>query len=691
MPQNDESTAPWLAEQCRGLASGLAMIHRYKRTSTDSVLDARGMAEVQSKMEVANRRAPEEQGGCDRILFGRHGDIKPENILWFQGPPGKNGSKCILKITDFGAAEFTIQDTVPRTRGVPASPMYQPPEAYVPLTDAVIGTSYDIWGLGCIYLEFITWCFGGWKYIETFLDKRLAHDNIFYKFATGTFFSVTANDETGVPKAEIKESVHQFINELHSHPKCTEFFHDFLLLIKENMLIVEGEGGRRRMSSAGVSQKLKDMQLRVKWFGGYFNDPAPWTSRTTLGVHEGSYNYSPITTNSDVYSFQSMEEGKFSQGKWGHTANKGPGEEAEGGIMPDFTVLRELKEFREPNEVLPPAGKQDDQTKDAWIRTSWGKSTRKLVNDMCEISAGARPVIPDTVRQRVTIATGVTGSQKEELFFQANSDLDHSFRLINELNEILSIISGAKKYSDHSDSDRELSLLVTKRMLRLATKDTTTVTVKDTCGITLIDEYLQPGWERNHYIDFTLNLDLHNRDVTTHWHDGETLSLLQSRLSILLQGSLNPFDIPRIFLDPCAVFIQVKQDLAVKYQDEWYLSLAVGSWFDFMEHLLANFLFADSDGIDKASFCRVPLTLPVITVEDGIWTLSLARAVKDGCRIANLCVIGDTNTVTGAYKLLACLRLIVAWVEGTFKEWYTLVLDTWQESKASFPASGTEQ
>ncbi|KAK4104406.1 kinase-like protein [Parathielavia hyrcaniae] len=277
-------TGRWIAEQCRGLAEGLAKIHRYRRTSTDSNLELEAMAFAgpsQARRTSLLGEHQKEKQDSPRLLFCRHGDIKPENILWFPGPAGKKDYRqSILKITDFGAAEFNIQDSVPRRMGIPASRMYQPPEAYLPVTNAIIGTSYDIWGLACIYLEFLTWYLGGWPYVQEFLDRRLAPDNLFYKFNTGTFFSVKENP-TGPPSAEVKESVHQFIDELHSHPKCTEFIHDFLVLVKEDMLVVEEEMGHRRIRSKDVEQKLskmlkKDSDLPLS---GYFTAPAAWPKR----------------------------------------------------------------------------------------------------------------------------------------------------------------------------------------------------------------------------------------------------------------------------------------------------------------------------------------------------------------------------------------------------------------------------
>ncbi len=166
-PQIDETTVRWLAEQCRGLASGLAAIHQ----------------------------------------FCRHGDIKPQNILWFSRPAETQGSKGILKISDFGTAELN-QNTVAKQKMAPASLMYQPPEACT--SDTASDALGDVWSLGCIYLEFIAWFFGGWEEgVSRFLDKRLAPDNVFYRVSTGTFFLPTEDGETGVPRAEVKTSVYE--------------------------------------------------------------------------------------------------------------------------------------------------------------------------------------------------------------------------------------------------------------------------------------------------------------------------------------------------------------------------------------------------------------------------------------------------------------------------------------------------
>lgn len=167
-PATDRETVLWLSSQCKGLAEGLAKIHRYETYSGSSLLhqDSRSRTEAETNANLT-------QVGVGiptnppRLLFGRHGDIKPANVLWFSNPKDSE-DKGNLKISDFGIAEFKTQSSrwTRQRGGMPNSGSYRPPECDLP--DSIISSSYDIWALGCLYLDFITWCFGGWKYVEEF-------------------------------------------------------------------------------------------------------------------------------------------------------------------------------------------------------------------------------------------------------------------------------------------------------------------------------------------------------------------------------------------------------------------------------------------------------------------------------------------------------------------------------------------
>jgi len=68
-PAFNHETVPWVAEQCAGLAGGLLKIHQYQsfplRRSASGHLDV-----------PASRAVP-----AAKKLYGRHGDLKPANIL----------------------------------------------------------------------------------------------------------------------------------------------------------------------------------------------------------------------------------------------------------------------------------------------------------------------------------------------------------------------------------------------------------------------------------------------------------------------------------------------------------------------------------------------------------------------------------------------------------------------------------
>ncbi len=67
----------------------------------------------------------------------------------------------------------------------------------------------------------------------------------------------------------------QFIEDkLRSDPNCTRFIHDFLVLIQQEMLVVEGG---QRITADCVAERLHEMQVRAGLsLDGYFTKPVPW-------------------------------------------------------------------------------------------------------------------------------------------------------------------------------------------------------------------------------------------------------------------------------------------------------------------------------------------------------------------------------------------------------------------------------
>lgn len=180
-PWADLQTIMWVAKQCEGIANGLVKIHKYQTSN--------------SKL----------QPGFHENRYGRHGDLKPENILWFSDPDGGT-----LKISDFGLSEYSTlhrKSYKPRSR-VATSMSYRPPEC--DLKGGQIGQSYDIWTLGCLYLEFITWLLGGWDLVKNFERKRMLFDSMWCDMSTDTFFELVEcpnSRRPGVIAAMVKPAV----------------------------------------------------------------------------------------------------------------------------------------------------------------------------------------------------------------------------------------------------------------------------------------------------------------------------------------------------------------------------------------------------------------------------------------------------------------------------------------------------
>jgi serine/threonine protein kinase len=171
----------WISEQCHGIAEGLCRIHKYTFQSPED--------------------APQPTERDREALYGRHGDIKPENILWF--PSVGSSSRGTLVISDFGCGVFNSWRSRSKqpAEAAPNTPTYRPPEADI--KGATIGRSWDIWSLGCVYLEFLTWLLGGTELFDKFCDYRLESTPRFDpEFKFDMYFSIKA-----VPRESEKMAV----------------------------------------------------------------------------------------------------------------------------------------------------------------------------------------------------------------------------------------------------------------------------------------------------------------------------------------------------------------------------------------------------------------------------------------------------------------------------------------------------
>lgn len=196
----DMSWFCWMAEQCRGLADGLSGIHCAK-LSHEEMVAALGpeLGPIYEDVSLNNAKGDERD-------YGRHGDIKPQNILWFCDDPNRWGHG-VLKLTDFGIATFHRKETttVLKIENAKATSTFMPPEFP---SKKFISRAYDVWSLGCVYMDFITWAIFGDTGVQEYRKKRIEDKGkVDENLKVDTSFHRTNLKEPGQYGGRVKASV----------------------------------------------------------------------------------------------------------------------------------------------------------------------------------------------------------------------------------------------------------------------------------------------------------------------------------------------------------------------------------------------------------------------------------------------------------------------------------------------------
>jgi serine/threonine protein kinase len=133
-----------------------------------------------------------------------------------------------------------------------------------------ISRAFDIWSLGCLYLEFVTWIVGGWDHLKRFPDARRKQCEP--ELTDDTFFTIKEEENQAV----VRQSVKDWMLDLHEMPRCSAFIHDFLNLISERLLVVKSQ---ERARIAEVNLELRRMVEKGKKCPLYLTDPKPTRPR----------------------------------------------------------------------------------------------------------------------------------------------------------------------------------------------------------------------------------------------------------------------------------------------------------------------------------------------------------------------------------------------------------------------------
>lgn len=303
----NDTTIPWIAKQILGLTDALKSIH-------DPPSDA--------------LKPP------DQRQYGRHGDLKPENILWYDSPHDPHG---ILVIADLGASAVNSlwSRSAVENKSIQHTPRYKPPEC--DLQGGKISRSYDIWTFGCILLELVCWCLEGNEGRQAFVFERFApyptglQTDMFFDIKPGVNGTYVVLVKEGVTKVTALFLTvlpplisTQRIANLHRHPGCTDFIHDLLYLIEEQMIVAISES-TNRITSARLYDTVHRMNLRMDRDHRYYQTPSKMPRPSTrfdpvqavfqshlvdqlqsrvqgLGIHRG-----PTQRTKSVQQLQNME------------------------------------------------------------------------------------------------------------------------------------------------------------------------------------------------------------------------------------------------------------------------------------------------------------------------------------------------------------------------------------------------
>lgn len=193
----------------------------------------------------------------------RHGDLKPENILIFDRQPRR--PLGIWKLSDFGLAKYHTIATGDRrhlssSRGA-GTISYQPPEVYDPKIRHTTRL-YDMWSMGCIILQILTWFTYGIKGIRD-LSKRTKSTLLRNE---SSYFQPTFNDQGGWQSFVIHTKVRDHMQQLELHFRSSPVMKALLSVVQEKLLVVKLPPSATRTAdgcrtnAAGLREALAEVE-----------------------------------------------------------------------------------------------------------------------------------------------------------------------------------------------------------------------------------------------------------------------------------------------------------------------------------------------------------------------------------------------------------------------------------------------
>lgn len=253
----------------------------------------------------------------------RHGDIKPQNILYFTVPMGEASGHGTLVLADFGVSKFHEFGTGLRnavTETMEATVFYEAPEVeYDRRQNRPRSRRYDMWSAGCMLLEFTVWLLYGFDAITEFRRRRISASRNEPNARQGPFFEWNSEGQF-----KVNSRVTKGMQILRKDPRCKRgtALGELLVLIEDRLLQIDPNkrADARELYQnivsivAGARESPKSIWERVDLSPDIpkFFAKGPWTAprlggRKSSNSSEASLDWSTSRTREDLSSADSSE------------------------------------------------------------------------------------------------------------------------------------------------------------------------------------------------------------------------------------------------------------------------------------------------------------------------------------------------------------------------------------------------
>lgn len=244
----------WMSQQFHEICLALQSVHNEREKTL--------MKFINDNPEVDSSVGPNNV----HDLYGRHGDIKPDNFLWFR--PEKSSE--LLALSDFGLGRLHTQ--VSRSnqnpKDIARTATYIAPE--FDLKDGRVSRASDIYSLGCVFLEYVTWFLLGYDSVINDFPNRRNDKDVYPGWESDKFFMIQVDQQSGTQTPIMKPQVREWISELQQHKNCSGYLHQLLDIIGDKMLEPERT---KRVDIASLSYEMEVLRKRCEGDELFYSAP----------------------------------------------------------------------------------------------------------------------------------------------------------------------------------------------------------------------------------------------------------------------------------------------------------------------------------------------------------------------------------------------------------------------------------